>query len=162
MDRDNALRSHLISLIEGGNAHMTITEAVKDFPEEGINAVFPNGTYSPWHLLEHMRLAQWDILDFIKNPDYKEREWPKDYWPSPTAKATRKDWDGTIRKLDSDSAELKKIVKDPKTDLYAKLPNGTGQTILREILVVSDHNAYHLGEFAILRQVMGTWGKGHR
>ncbi len=141
---------------------MTLTEAVKDFPMNSINATFFNGTYSPWHLLEHMRLAQWDIVDFIKNPGYKEREWPKDYWPVPGTKAIQKDWDDTIRKFDNDSAELKKIVKDPKADLYAKLPNGTGQTILREIFVVSDHNAYHLGEFAILRQVMGTWGKGHK
>lgn len=140
---------------------MTFDEAVHDFPLMHINTTFPKGTYSPWHLLEHIRIAQYDILDFIRNQDYKELEWPKDYWPSRGRKATERNWRNTVRAFHRDSAELWGIVSDPETDLCAEIAHGTGQTVLREILLVADHNAYHIGEFAIMRQVMGTWGKGH-
>lgn len=161
MEQDKAVRSHLVSLLKGGNAHMTVEEAIKDFPIEQINKIFPNGTYSSWCLLEHITQSQWDIIDFIKNPNYKERDWPKDYWPSKDEKATKKDWNNTISTFKKDSKTLQGIVTDPKIDLYAKIPHGTGQTILREVLLVADHNAYHIGEFAIMRQVMKTWGKDH-
>ncbi len=162
MDQDKVVREHLLSLLKGGNAHMDLAQAVKDFPESQINTIFPNGTYSAWGLLEHIRRTQWDILDFTRNPKYKEMQWPKDYWPVRGKKATKKEWQQTISKFNHDSKELEGIVKDKKIDLYAKIPQGTGQTILREILLVADHNAYHIGEFAIIRQVMGTWGKGHK
>ncbi len=162
MDQDKMLREHLIALMDEGYAHMMLDDAVKKFPQERINDIFPNGQYSAWGLLEHIRLTQWDILDFIRNSGYKDRKWPNDYWPKKGKKATKKDWDNTIAQIKKDHNELRKIVKDPKTDLYAKLlPQGTGQTTLREILVVSDHNSYHLGEFGIMRQVMGTWYEGH-
>ena len=141
---------------------MTLAEAVVDFPQARMNERFTNGTYSAWGLLEHIRIAQWDILDFIRNPGYKEMDWPDDYWPERGRKATRKEWDETIARFGKDHDELERMVKNPKTDLYSRIPWGDGQTILREILLVSDHNAYHLGEFAIMRQVMGTWGRQHK
>ncbi len=155
-------REELIFLLTRGNAHMGFEDAVKDFPESAMNTTFPNGAYTPWHLLEHIRLTQWDILDFIRNPAYQEGQWPQDYWPSTDAQATREDWDETIRRFLADRQALKELVADPATDLNATIPHGSGQTIMREILVVADHNAYHTGEFAIMRQVMGTWGKGRR
>ncbi len=155
------LREQLVQLLTGGNAHLTFDEMIADFPAESINAVFPNGTYTPWHLLEHLRLAQWDILDFIRNPNYQELEWPKDYWPAPDAQASEADWKQTIASFQQDMRALQDLVMNPETDLYARIPWGDGQTILREILLVADHNAYHIGEFAIMRQVMGTWGKSH-
>lgn len=161
MESEKITRQRLLELLKGGNAHMTFDEAVKDFPESEMNTKFPNGTYSSWGLLEHIRRTQWDILDFIRNPEYKEKEWPDDYWPEKGKKATRKDWDETIRKFKADSKKLEEIIKNRKTDLYSKIPHGTGQNILREILLVADHNAYHIGELGIMRQVMGTWGKGH-
>lgn len=136
---------------------MPFREAVANFPLERINDLFPNGTYSAWALLEHLRITQWDILDFITNSDYEYREWPKEYWPAQGAKATIEDWHKTIADFEKDLKELVQIARDPKTDLYAKIPHGTGQTILREVLLVADHNAYHIGEFAIMRQVMKTW-----
>ncbi len=154
---DKALRDHLLKLLKGGNAHMTLEEAVKDHPLSKINAVFPNGEYSSWHLLEHIRRTQNDILNFIINPKYKELEWPKDYWPERDEKATQKDWDKTITSFRKDLKALEKIVANPKTDLFAKIKWGEGQTILREILLVADHSAYHIGEFAIMRQTMNTW-----
>jgi hypothetical protein len=159
---DQVARSEVLRLLRGGNAHMTFEEAVEDFPMEEINTMFPHGTYTPWHLLEHIRLSQWDILDFIRNPDYQEQEWPRDYWPSPEQKATEQDWQQTIATFEADAQELQALAANLDVDLYARIPHGTGQTVLRELLLVADHNAYHIGEFAIARQMMGTWGKGHR
>ncbi len=141
---------------------MPFTEAVANFPASAMNKNIPNGTYTPWQLLEHLRITQWDILDFIINKNYKELEWPKDYWPEKFAKATQKDWDYTIETFEKDVKALQNIVKNPKTDLFAKIPWGSGQNILREVLLVADHNAYHIGEFTSLRQVMGTWDKSHK
>jgi hypothetical protein len=159
MKTESALRDELVFHLLKGHAHMTFDEAVTDFPLKHINTVFTNGVYTFWHLLEHIRRTQKDILDFMVNPDYKEPRWPDDYWPGNEKKAVKKDWDKTIKGFLKDQKELQKLVEDPKTDLYKKLPHGTGQTVMREIIVVTDHNAYHLGEFAIMRQVLGAWDK---
>jgi hypothetical protein len=161
MDDKDILRRQLLELLKGGNAHMGLDDAVKDFPIARINDIFPNGTYSSWHLLEHIRLSQADILEFIASPSYKEKKWPRDYWPAEGKKATGKEWDKTISGIKNDTNEIEKLVSDPNIDIYSKAKNGDGQTILREILLVADHLAYHIGEFAIMRQVMGTWGKSH-
>lgn len=159
MENDATVREHLLSLLKGGNAHMTFPDAVANFPKDSMNVVFPNGTYTPWHLLEHIRRTQWDILDFIQNTDYQSRSWPDDYWPGKNEKASIIEWNKTISQYKKDLTSLQKIVENPKTNLYEKIPHGDGQTVLREILLVADHLSYHLGEFAIIRQVMGTWGK---
>jgi DinB superfamily len=155
---DTLLREQLLHLLKGGNAHMTLDEAVAGYPAESMNTLFPNGDYSSWHLLEHIRLSQWDILDFIRNPEYQELEWPKDYWPPQAAQASDADWKETLASFQRDMQALQAIALDPQIDLHARIPWGTGQTVLRELLLVADHNAYHIGEFAIMRQVMGTWG----
>jgi hypothetical protein len=160
-DADAAVREQLVDLLERGNAHMTFEEAVREYPMASINTPFPNGTYGAWHLLEHLRITQWDILDFVRNPAYEEREWPADYWPAPESRGSAEQWAATIEAFLRDRKALRDIVTDAGTDLHARIPHGTGQTILREILVVADHNAYHIGELAIMRQVMGTWGPGH-
>lgn len=159
MEANDMIREQLVDLLERGNAHMSFEQAVADYPIESINTPFPNGTYSAWQLVEHLRITQWDILDFIRNPQYQERAWPDDYWPSPDQRATADDWQQSIRAFLEDREALREIVMDPQTDLYARIPHGSGQTILREILVVADHNAYHVGEFGIMRQVMNTWGR---
>ena len=156
---DKVIREELLSLLKGGNAHMSFSEAVGNYPVSKINDIFPNGEYSSWHLLEHIRRTQNDILEFIVNKNYKELNWPDDYWPPRNKKATQKDWKETINKFQKDIRALEKIVLDRKTDLYAKIPWGEGQTILREILLVCDHNAYHIVEFAIMRQIMNTWNR---
>jgi hypothetical protein len=160
-ERERVTREQLLEQLEGRHAHMPFADAVSDFPMDRINDVFPNGSYSAWALIEHLRITQWDILDFCLNPDYKYMQWPKDYWPAPGRQATPDDWRATVEAFEQDAAALKAIVEDPKTDLYARIPWGEGQTIFREMLVVSDHNAYHIGELAIMRQVMGMWGAGH-
>ncbi|MBI4004969.1 DinB family protein [Candidatus Roizmanbacteria bacterium] len=157
MKQDAEVRKQLVALLQGGQAHMTFEEAVADFPMEKINTKPPNSDYTPWRLLEHIRISQWDILDFIQNSNYKELSWPDEYWPPKDKIATQADWKKTIASIQANLKALIAIVKDPATDLYRRIPHGSGQTILREILLVADHNAYHIGEFAILRTVMQTW-----
>lgn len=162
MNPDQVIREQTLRLLQGGNAHMPFEAAVADFPPDRMNNRIPNGEYTPWHVLEHLRLTQRDILDFIRDPNYQERRWPGDYWPARDATATEDDWHGTIAAFREDMRELQEILLDPETDLYAPIPHASGQNILRELLLVADHNAYHIGEFAVLRQVMGTWGPSHR
>jgi hypothetical protein len=157
MEIDRITREQLLGLLRGGHAHMSYNAAVADFPMERINSRPPNVSYTPWHLLEHLRISQWDILEFIIDPEYVSPEWPKGYWPAQDAQADRLTWEKTIHDFQKDLKALERLVEDPDTDLYQPIPHGDGQNILREILTVSDHNAYHIGEFAILRQVMGTW-----
>lgn len=141
---------------------MSLEEAVKDFPLNKINTKAPGSNYTPWRLLEHIRITQWDVLNFIQNPKYKYMKWPADYWPPRGKLATAADWKKTISSLKSDLKKFIKIVKNPKTDFNKVVPWGDSkeQTIFREIILVADHNSYHIGEFAILRAVMKTWPKG--
>jgi hypothetical protein len=137
---------------------MSFDQAVADFPIERINSLPPNVSYTPWHLLEHIRIAQWDILEFTRDPDHVSPRWPEGYWPSPDEQADEVKWETTISDFRADLRALQDMVEDSSTDLYAPLGHATDYTVLREILLVADHNAYHIGEFAVLRQVMDTWG----
>jgi hypothetical protein len=161
MNADQVLRQQLVNLLRVAQAHAPFEEVVADFPMERINGRAPNVSYSPWHLLEHIRLTQRDILDFIRDPNYVERPWPAGYWPVAGTRADSAAWQRTIDDYLADRDALEHIVLDPATDLTAPLPAGEKYTVLREILVVADHTAYHVGEFGILRQVMGTWPAGH-
>ena len=157
MNPDKVLREQLLFLLRGGNAHMSFDQAVAEFPLEYINGQPPNVSYSPWQLLEHIRIAQWDILEFTRNPDHVSPQWPEGYWPRSGEKANEIKWEKTIGDFRVDLGALQDMVEDPGTDLVAPIPHAQGYTVLREILLVADHNAYHIGEFAILRQVMGAW-----
>ncbi len=141
---------------------MDFEEAVAELPDWAIAARPPNVPYTPWHVLEHVRITQWDILEYIRNPDHVSPEWPAGYWPDPNEAATRERFEATLDGFRRDLAALEAIVLDPATDLLAPLPHAPRHTILREVRLVANHNSYHLGEFAILRQVMGSWGPGHR
>ena len=156
MQRDKALRNLLVTFLEG-QAHLSLADAVKGFPAKDMNVRPRNVPYTFWHLLEHIRIAQWDIVDFVKNPEYKELRWPQDYWPAKNAKATGEKWRDTIARIEADRREMIAIVKDSGTDLHARIPHGDGQTIVREAILIVDHNSYHIGEFAILRQVQKNW-----
>ena len=160
MSTVDILRHELLELLAARGAHMPLDEAVAAFPGEAINARPPNVTYTPWQLLEHIRLAQWDILDYITNRAYRELSWPEGYWPAPDATATPDEFARTVAAIRADQQALHDLVADPATDLLATIPGTPGHTILREIRLLADHNAYHVGEFAILRQVMGTWPAG--
>ena len=161
MDHDRGLRHQLANLLRDGNAHMPFGEAVADFPPERINARPPNVEYTFWHLLEHLRLTQADILAYLKDADYEEPEWPKEYWPAREARATPDDWDASVAAFRRDLDEIVAIVTDEATDLFAAVPSNGEHTVLREVLLVADHNAYHIGELGILRQVEAAWGRSH-
>jgi hypothetical protein len=154
------VRAQLVEMIEARGAHMPFDAAVADFPAEGMNRVVPNGVYTPWHLLEHIRFAQADILDYIRNRAYLEPAWPDNYWPPRDAQATADDFARTVESFRADRTALRDLVADPAMDLFATIPDTPGHTVLREIRIAAAHNAYHIGEFAILRQVMGTWPAG--
>jgi DinB family protein len=162
MEPDTLLREQLRVHLQGGNAHMTFDEVVANFPREHMNTKPPHFSYTPWHLLEHQRIAQWDILEFIRNPQHVSPLWPEGYWPARDAQADEDAWEQTLTSIRADLQMLSQIVADPSVNLYAPIPHGSGQTILREMFLVADHNAYHVAEFATLRQVMETWGdSGH-
>src|SRR5689334_14089351 len=127
MNQEKALREELVFQLTKGHAHMSFAEAVDKFPEEKMNEKFTNGDYTFWDLLEHIRRTQNDILEFIENPQYKDREWPKDYWPEKEKKAMKEDWDETVFLFHEDQKKLQTIIEDEKNDLYAKIPHGTGQ-----------------------------------
>jgi hypothetical protein len=158
MPEIEAVRRQLIDLLEAKGAHMPFETAVAAFPTDAINRQVPDlPAYTPWHLLDHIRYAQWDILDYIRNRAYLEPTWPDNYWPPLGSEATRAAFDETIASFHRDRDALRDIVADASTDLFAVIPDTPGHTIFREIRVVGAHNAYHIGEFAILRRVMGTW-----
>src|SRR5215470_4390326 len=155
MNSDQALRKHLLELLDGGHAHATFDQVVKDFPAK-FRGDIPNGLpHSAWMLLEHMRLAQGDILDFSRNPKYREMKWPVDYWPKNPAPANAIEWEKSIQAFHSDLAIMKKLVSDSKTDLLARIPWGEGQTVLREAMLLADHNAHHLGQLIDVRRLLG-------
>ncbi len=155
---DSELRNQLVKMLTVQQAHMGLEDAVKNFPAKDFNTRPPNVEYTFWHLLEHLRITQWDILDYCRNPNYKTIEWPRDYWPAKDATTDAAGWQHTLDQFKADVGELVAIVKNPQTDLYAPIPHGSdGHNILREVLVVADHNAYHIGELGILRQVVKNW-----
>ncbi len=156
-DKDNALREHLVYLLGGGGAHVDFESAVKNVPAELRGKKPRNAAHSLWGILEHLRIAQWDILDFSRNAKYEALKWPDDYWPKTDKPPDDRAWNQSIKKFRADLEAMKQLVANPKTDLYAKIPHGEGQTILREALLIADHNAYHLGEFVIVRRLLGDW-----
>jgi hypothetical protein len=154
---DLSLRQHLIELLQGGGAHTKFDDVVKNVPE-GLRGRKPAGfPHSLWMLLEHLRIAQFDILEFSRNPKHVSPEWPEGYWPKKETPPTTAAWNESIKKFHDDLAALQDLVKDPKIDLFAKLPWGDGQTILREALLVADHNAYHLAQMVDVKRLLGAW-----
>jgi len=156
---DQALRKHVLYLLQGGGAHLDFERAIADLPEHLRGAKVANVSHSPWRLLEHMRICQWDILEFARNPDHVSPTFPDGYWPAGDAPPDSAAWDGTVAAFRADLQALVDLVAAPATDLYAPIPHGNGQTILREALLVADHNAYHLGQFMFLRRCLGAWNE---
>lgn len=151
------LRDHLVKLLRGGGAHVDFDSAIKGLPVKA-RGKRPKGTpHSPWEILEHLRIAQWDILDFTRNKNYAPMKWPDDYWPKTPAPPTATAWSKSVRAFREDLDSMCALVNNPKVDLLARIPHGDGQTILREALLVADHNAYHLGELVLVRRLLGAW-----
>ncbi len=156
-NHDQALREHLVYLLKGGGAHVHFTDAIEGFPEAKRGAFIEGLPHTGWQLLEHVRIAQWDILEFSRDPKHVSPGFPEGYWPKTPVPPDESAWEKSVQAFQHDLQEMIKLVKNPKTDLYAKIPHGDGQTILREALVLADHNAYHLGQLVDLRRVLGAW-----
>jgi len=157
MDRDRMLRDHVLYLLRGGGAHLSFDKAVAGLPAKLSGAKPPGIPHTPWRLVEHMRLAQWDILEFSSNPRHVSPEFPEGYWPKGDAPPNAAAWNASIKAFRRDLKAMEKLVDDPDTDLFSRIPHGDGQTILREALLVADHNAYHLGQLVVIRRLLGAW-----
>lgn len=157
MTEDLVLREQLRRILEWEDAHVNFDTAVAGVPVK-LRGAKPKGSpYSLWQLLEHLRITQHDILDFCRNPNYKELDWPDDYWPSTAAPRSASAWDTSVRQVRHDRKELQQLAMDTSVDLVSRIPHGSGQTYLRELVLAADHAAYHIGEIVLVRRLLGLW-----
>ena len=155
--RERVLREHLVRLLSKEQAHAGFDSAVADFPTHLRAVRIPGSPHTPWQLLEHMRIAQWDILEFCCNPRHVSPSYPDGYWPPTAAPPDGAAWERSISTFRADLHAMVDLVRDPKTELFARIPHGQGQTVLREAMLVADHNAYHIGQLILLRRLAGAW-----
>jgi hypothetical protein len=156
-DQTASLREHVLYLLKGGGAHLNFDKAIANLPAELRGAKPPGSPHTPWRLLEHLRIAQWDILEFTRNPRHVSPQFPEGYWPAGDAPPDDAAWDRSVAAFRADLRAVQDLVTDPATDLFTPLPHGEGQTALREALLVADHNAYHLGQLVMVRRLLGAW-----
>lgn len=157
MQNDKALRQHLLNLLKSADAHVDFEAAIKDFPV-ALQGQRPKGAaHSPWEVLEHLRITQWDILEFSRNPKHKSPEFPAGYWPGTQAPPNKNAWEQSAQAFRKDLGALCDLVANDANDLFAKVRPDGEQTLVREVLLTADHNAYHIGEFVVLRRLLGTW-----
>jgi hypothetical protein len=157
MEHNKELRTELCKLIESGSAHADFEQAVADFPAD-LRGHKPEGApHTAWELLEHLRIAQWDMLEFSRDPAHQSPKWPAGYWPKTPAPPDESAWDHSIEAFRKDNQAMRTLVADPASDLFTPFAHGEGQTLLREALQVADHNAYHIGELIFLRRLLGAW-----
>jgi hypothetical protein len=152
MSENSAIRTHVLESLDGKSAHIDLESGLKDFPLDRINDQPAGSPHSAWQLLEHIRIAQWDILDFSVNPNYKEMKWPDDYWPK--GNGTAESWKNSVKQTLDGLRSMRDLVAAESTDLFAKIQHGSGQTILREAMLVADHNAYHVGQIVLLKRML--------
>jgi hypothetical protein len=157
VDRDASLREHLLALLHGGHAHADFGAAVRNLTPALRGKRPKNAEHSPWEIVEHLRIAQGDILEFSRDAKHQSPDWPSGYWPATAAPPDDKAWDKSARAFRRDLKAMCDLVQKPTTDLYARIPHGNGQSILREALLVADHNAYHLGQLVLVRRLLGAW-----
>lgn len=157
MTQSDMLRQHVLSLLDSHDAHVDFETAIAEFPANLRSVRPPGAPHTPWQLLEHMRIAQWDILEFSRNARHASPKWPDGYWP-PTENPPGEDsWTKSVECFRQDLEQMRNLVADPDSDLFARIPQGDGQTLLREALLVADHNAYHVGQLVLLRRLLRAW-----
>jgi hypothetical protein len=157
MQSNTLLREQLVSLLTSKEAHADFEAAIKDLPTS-LRGQRPKGAeHSPWQILEHLRIAQWDILEFAVDSKHKSPAWPEGYWPKGLAPMSAAEWDASVKSFRKDLKRLCDLIASESTDLFAKIPHGDGQTILRQALLAADHNAYHVGQLVLVRRLLGAW-----
>ncbi len=154
---DRELRDQLVKFLGGSEAHAEFKTVVDDFPVQARGVVPRGAEHSAWQELEHIRIALHDLLDFSTNPNYVAMKWPDDYWPKEAAPPSDEAWDVSVRAVKRGMADFEKLVGDPESNLYATIPWGEGQTLLREVLLAGQHTSYHLGQIVLLRRILGAW-----
>lgn len=160
MSDHSVLRDHLIELLNGGHAHPDFDRVLRDWPAELQGVLVDGLPHSGWQLLEHLRIAQWDILGFSRDPDHVSPDWPSQYWPANESPPDQTAWEKSVQAFRRDQMEMRDLVADPASDLFTPFPWGSGQTLLREAMLVADHNAYHLGQMVQVRHLLGCWPPG--
>ena len=158
--RDEALREHVVYLLKGGGAHVHFMDALEGFPARKRGTYAKGLPHTGWQLLEHARLAQWDILEFCRNPKHVSPEFPEGYWPKTPGPQNEAAWGKSVQQFQNDLGDMVRLIRNARTDLYKHIPHGQRQTILREALLLADHNSYHLGQLVYLRRALGTWPEG--
>jgi hypothetical protein len=151
------LRHHVSNLLAAKGAHINFHDAVEGFPAEFYGTRPPSAPFTAWQLLEHMRIAQWDILEFSRDARHTSPKWPDGYWPETDAPPNPEAWDESVQQFNGDLAAMQELIARPDADLLARIPHGEGQTLLREALILADHNSYHLGQLVFLRKMLGAW-----
>jgi hypothetical protein len=155
--KDKALRQHVLEVLRGGSAHVKFDEIIAGLGPEVLGRKPAGLPHSLWMLLEHLRITQWDILEFSREPKHASPKWPEGYWPKTEAPPSASAWKASVKQVKQDLKAMEQLVEDPETDLFANIPWGDGQTILREALLMADHNAYHLGQMLDTRRLLGAW-----
>jgi hypothetical protein len=155
MDTDKALREHLLYVLQGGGAHLSFDEVIERFSKNLRGKKVKGAAHTAWQLLEHMRIAQWDILEFSRDPKHVSPKFPEGYWPKTQSPPTDEAWNTSVKNFRKDLKAMQRLVEDRSSDLYARIPHGEGQTLLREALLIVDHNSYHLGQLVLLSRLLG-------
>jgi hypothetical protein len=158
-DADASLRERLVELLDGGEAHVSISDALAGFPAEKRGVAADGLQHTGWQLVEHIRIVQWDILEFSRDAKHQSPDFPDGYWPKTPSPPSNAAWEKSVDVIQSDLHSMIAVIRNPRSDLHAPLPWGSGQTLLREALLLADHNAYHVGQLVDLRRVLGVWGK---
>ena len=157
MDQDKQLRQQLVKVMDWNEAHADFSAAVSDLPAD-LRGRVPDGLpYSAWQLLEHIRIALWDIFEFSRDARHKSPKWPEGYWPKAAAPSNEKAWDESVAAVREHLDAMRKLIMDPKHDLFAPIAHGSGQTLLRQAMLTADHNAYHIGQIVLVRKALGAW-----
>jgi hypothetical protein len=156
-DPHTPLREHLLAMLRGGHAHMVFRDAIADWPAKLRGVKPPGQPFTPWRIVEHMRITQWDIVEFTKSAAHVSPDFPDGYWPPDDAPPDAGAWDTSLAQIERDAREMERLVGDSTSDLFARIPHGTGQTLLREALVLASHTSYHLGQLILLRRLLGAW-----
>ncbi|OLC02674.1 MAG: ABC transporter [Gemmatimonadetes bacterium 13_1_40CM_4_69_8] len=159
-DPHHALRDHVRELLRGGHAHLVFKDAIADWPVALRGAKPAGQPFTPWRLLEHIRISQWDIVEFTQSAKHVSPEWPAGYWPPGDAPPDAVAWDKSVAQVERDLRAMEGLVTDAKMDLFGRIPHGTGQTVLREALLLADHNSYHVGQLVLLRRLLGLYREG--
>jgi len=159
MKRDEEVRKHTLYLLRGGGAHVHFDEAISGFPTHLRNRIVHDLPYTAWQLLEHLRIAQWDILEFSRNREHVSPDFPEGYWPEGKRDPDEKAWNNSVQVFRAELRAMQELLSDPGVDILSPISHGSGQTILREALLLADHNAYHLGQMIVLRRLLGCWNR---